>query len=432
MEQGDLDKKLERPLDTTHIQQQKQTRDLYLKTMEDQGFTLDNVNEFERLMKDDASLKQWMDEQLESGREELAVKEDEIAMKEADARDFAKIIADSREAIDYWDTPAEDVIGDDAKAIKQMIKENPVLATKIMEDGAVNEMVQSRLEEGQKLIEEMRERFYKLEEKFMKTVNERVDSLELPQKLENQIDKLQQVLRIGESTATFNQTAIKELEDRMGAKDDEIAEHKDQISSLETERLSILRSKEEELVKQTADNKVTRRLICALAGVSISSDFTDSMIECQTRSTALYDASAGMGISQPLPMPQMVFEEDGADLDPTSHAIRVWSAIRSGRVSFPDSQALFNVDTIRSELAGVYPWIRDALTLAISQMEPVPWTVAIFKKMLTLLQGIAYLGYLVLAFRMPGEEVQALTRQTESFLVAENLLQPGSILLSVF
>ncbi|KAL8849790.1 MAG: hypothetical protein Q9221_005273 [Calogaya cf. arnoldii] len=867
--------KLQRPLDTTHIKQQHHATRVYLMAMKDKGFNLSNVDEFERLMKDDASLKQWMDEQLESGKEELAVKEDEIAMKEADARDFAQTIADSSEAIDYWDTKAEDVIGDDAKAIKEMIKENPVLATKIMEDGAVNKIVQSRLEEGQKLIEEMSERFDKLEEKFMKTVNERVDSLELPQRLESYIDKLQQVLRIGESTATFNETAIKELEERIVAKDDEIVEYTDslkmyeqtcteqvtkietledsvtelkselsrlrlsaagdrtalvtskqqvndlktreseletdlsnstmEVSSLKrqlgdievdlrtskgnnttlrksiedkdkaldehrmeiqtlkqsaadtqrllddatqekldlsgrnkalteevgkhkeekldlygqnkaltdqvgeqkeklnevigdrdylsgqvdtyeqvafgkdqeieglketlastqkdkddltsqlaearsnaseaaqqakrelesvqqsnselqsvkddlTSQLTVARSraseaaqqakqriadlkgdlanvhrsnkelqsdkdkleeekealtseltetkseasqeiarvqqelevvlgdlaasqksttgvreekdkleeekraletrlaetesnasqdiarvqqelqvvigdlatkqksitgfeadkvnlekamaaletrlteeksdlenrlteeksdletrlikeksefsralqvKDGELAKKTADNEVTRQLVCALAGVSTGSDFTDSMVRCQTRSMAIYNASA-KETSQPLPMPHMVFEEDGANLDPTSHAIRFWSAVQSGRVAFPDSQALFNVDTIGSELAGVYPWILDSLTLAISQMEPVPWTVAIFKKMLTVLQGIAYLGYLVQALRIPGDEVQALTRQAENFLVAQNLLQAGSILQSVF
>ncbi|KAL8851502.1 MAG: hypothetical protein Q9221_003602 [Calogaya cf. arnoldii] len=93
-------------------------------------------------------------------------KENEIAMKKDDARHFAKAIAKSKEAILRCDDEtgpencksriyspselllhqilqAEKVIGDDAKAIKGVIKEDPVLATKILEDDTVKATVQS-------------------------------------------------------------------------------------------------------------------------------------------------------------------------------------------------------------------------------------------------------------------------------------------------
>ncbi|KAL8646123.1 MAG: hypothetical protein Q9226_007006 [Calogaya cf. arnoldii] len=256
---------------------------------------------------------------------------------------------------------------------------------------------------------------------------------------EQRMAALQEAERLADSVRLdikAREESVKAREDSVRAREASVQTREDNVNARE-ERINTRERKTATSgivrIVSEAEQKVKEAgLICALAGVSISSDFTDSMIECQTRSTAIYDASASMEISQPLPMPQMVFEENGANLDPTSHAVRFWSAVQSGRVSFPDSQALFNVDTIGSELAGVYPWIHDALTLAMSQMEPVPWTVATFKKMFTILQGIAYLGYLVLALQIPGEGVQALAQQAESFLVAENLLQPGSILLSVF
>ncbi|KAL8681719.1 MAG: hypothetical protein Q9186_002166 [Xanthomendoza sp. 1 TL-2023] len=193
--------------------------------------------------------------------------------------------------------------------------------------------------------------------------------------------------------------------------------------------LAQLEAKETELVAAHAELDAARQLIRAVAGINYDLDVTDSMIELQRQTASLYDTPGATGFVLTRSMPRMIFEQESYPiLDPVSHAIKFWIAMQSDRVSFVDSQALFNADIIDSNLAVVYSWVFHALTLSVLRMEHTYWPASLstFNKILTVLQGVAWLSYTAQTMSIPFDDVQELYRKIESYLTPS--LGRGSVL----
>ena len=130
-------------------------------------------------------------------------------------------------------------------------------------------------------------------------------------------------------------------------------------------------------------------------------------------------------------MPRMIFDdESGPEHTPLLHAIGFNIAIRRAKAPFQDSQALFNAPIIAVDYLA-HPFILDGLQVVAARVEEMDWPVEQinFRMILTMIQGIAYLGYLVKAMQIPSTDVELLSASVGA-IVSRKF--KGSILESVF
>lgn len=157
-----------------------------------------------------------------------------------------------------------------------------------------------------------------------------------------------------------------------------------------------------------------------------------TLIECQRLSTIHRNRPLGDDSSRQ--MPRMIFKRDGQTSDLVTHAINLSVAVRSGQMSFIDSQALFNSSIYQPYAAATYPFVIDALTVILATMKrpSLPVGHFDFRVILTVLHGTAFLNYLAQAMAVESfsRDVQTLNAEVEAHLA--DMLGKGSIIEIVF
>ncbi|KAI4218550.1 MAG: hypothetical protein L6R36_008895, partial [Xanthoria steineri] len=174
----------------------------------------------------------------------------------------------------------------------------------------------------------------------------------------------------------------------------------------------------------------SRLLLRAATRNMVPLDSIDSFFKLQSEFMAQRDALPGDSEPYGRPMPRMMFEPDGFQHAPVIHAINFNFALRTGKISFRDSQALFNAPTISADNC-VYPFVLEALDTAVAKIERLTWPVdkITVNAILTVIQGVAYLTYLAKAMQISGTDVETLGNKIQACLAQEC---QGSVLEAVF
>ncbi|CAO1606300.1 hypothetical protein XANCAGTX0491_009799 [Xanthoria calcicola] len=174
----------------------------------------------------------------------------------------------------------------------------------------------------------------------------------------------------------------------------------------------------------------SRLLLRAATHNMVPLDSVDSFFKLQSDFMAQRGASPGDSELYGRPMPRMMFEPNGFQHAPVIHAINFNFALRTGQISFRDSQALFSAPTISADNC-VYPFVLEALDTAVANNERLTWPVdkITFNAILTVIQGVAYLTYLAKAMQISGTEVETLNNRIQACLAQKC---QGSVLEPVF
>ena len=112
----------------------------------------------------------------------------------------------------------------------------------------------------------------------------------------------------------------------------------------------------------------SRLLLRAATRNMVPLDSVDSFFKLQSDFMAQRGALPGDSEPYGRPIPRMMFEPDGFQHAPVIHAINFNFALRTGKISFRDSQALFNAPTISADNC-VYPFVLEALDTAVANIE---------------------------------------------------------------
>lgn len=174
----------------------------------------------------------------------------------------------------------------------------------------------------------------------------------------------------------------------------------------------------------------SRLLLRAATRNMVPLDSVDSVFKLQSEFMAQRGALPGDSEPYGRPMPRMMFEPNGFQHAPVIHAINFNFALRTGKISFRDSQALFNAPTISAD-NGVYPFVLEALDTAVANIErsTSPVDKITFNAILTVIQGVAYLTYLAKAMQISGTDVETLGNRIQTCLAQKC---QGSALESIF
>ncbi|KAL8716799.1 MAG: hypothetical protein Q9225_005904 [Loekoesia sp. 1 TL-2023] len=129
----------------------------------------------------------------------------------------------------------------------------------------------------------------------------------------------------------------------------------------------------------------------------------------------------------------MFFVPDIAALDPITHAVNFWIAICSGdQFPFGDSQALFNAPIIGTESLAAYHWVFEALEKAIDSIPTWRMELTTLKKVLAVLQGIAWPCITARGMRSLLDDIQRLHNKIHGYLNGKDILGSESIIKMVF
>ncbi len=174
----------------------------------------------------------------------------------------------------------------------------------------------------------------------------------------------------------------------------------------------------------------SRLLLRAATRNMVPLDSADSFFKLQSEFMTQRDALPGDSEPYDRHMPRMMFEPNGFQHAPVIHAINFNFALRTGKISFRDSQALFNAPAISADNC-VYPFVLEALDTAVANIERLIWPVnqISFNAILTVIQGVAYLTYLAKAMQISGTDVETLGNRIQACLAQKC---QGSVLESVF
>ncbi|KAL9038786.1 MAG: hypothetical protein Q9180_002920 [Flavoplaca navasiana] len=645
---------IEKNMDPKLYKRQKEVAKEFIREMKQRGYSL-QTGDFRQALRDAGIRSRWIGEQIEKAKLELELKEEAIRMDEAEALDYAKSITAMEEEIAAWEVKQEDALDEDAESIKELIKERPRLAAKVLKDRTVEQMVEKGLQEFKKDLAFYEQRIDELEGIFQRAAMAKVDSMKLPDKLHQRAAKFDDLIAVtiaerdklhenlteahrqlneakqeavsketehadaiqarksqvkmvvgqnvklkGDLTSCVNQkgsldrevqnlrqqvqdlevTQSHLLEAARQASDDmlKLGEEKEDLKKkvaaldtlIESERpvaahqrsqantptliavqddltnarvehatafkavqdelffsrksLSQLKAeniniKEESLHQQRrieelqrklqscqdnlqASNQTLRRqadvfseekakldanwqarynaleelnhqLQRAAMGTSahrgedvantrydtslqtgpsevkrladryfhlellrtatsnmVPLETVESLIELQNRFLSQHGGLIGNDSSFDRCMPRMIFEAEGARAAPFVHAINFNIAMRDGKVSLQDGQAIFNSATIIVDDL-VYPFILDALETALPIVEHLSWPVNSigFRGILMIIQGVAFLNYLVQAMQISPTDVQLLCTRLEAYLTQKC---QGSVLETVF
>ncbi|KAL8904397.1 MAG: hypothetical protein Q9207_003292 [Kuettlingeria erythrocarpa] len=129
-------------------------------------------------------------------------------------------------------------------------------------------------------------------------------------------------------------------------------------------------------------------------------------------------------------LPRMHFERETASLDPLLHAMSFWTDAREDRPSFGNTQPLFNTRVIDASTEAAYPWIVAALGANLGSMSNWGSDQLAFNRILTVLQGIAYLNLVANGWQIPLDDVRRLLEQTRACLNRRS--DPELVIIMVF
>ncbi|KAI4101335.1 MAG: hypothetical protein LQ339_005133 [Xanthoria mediterranea] len=177
-------------------------------------------------------------------------------------------------------------------------------------------------------------------------------------------------------------------------------------------------------------HQASRLLLRAATRNMVPLDCVDSFFKLQSGFIAQRGAPPGDSEPYGRPMPRMMFEPNGFQHAQVIHAINFNFALRTGKISFRDSQALFNAPTISADNY-VYLFVLEALDTAVANIERLTWPVdnVTFNANLTVIQGVAYLTYLGKVMQISSTDVETLGNRIQACLAQK---RQGSVFESVF
>ncbi|KAL9037685.1 MAG: hypothetical protein Q9180_003583, partial [Flavoplaca navasiana] len=184
---------IEKNMDPKLYQRQKEVAEEFLREMRQQGYSL-QTGDFRQALRDAGIRSRWIREQVAKGKLELALKEEAIQMDEDEALDYSKSITAMEEEIAAWEVKEEDALDEDAKSIKELIKERPRLAAKVLKDRTVEQMVEKGIRDFMEYLASYEQRFDKLEGIFQRAAMARVDAMKLPAKLHQRAAKFDDLI----------------------------------------------------------------------------------------------------------------------------------------------------------------------------------------------------------------------------------------------
>ncbi|KAI4233381.1 MAG: hypothetical protein L6R40_007107 [Gallowayella cf. fulva] len=240
--------------DPKNITTQEDARDEYLAEMEKAGITMDQCNQFEKLLADEADLDQWFQDQIRAGLEELDLREEDIKMRREDAIPFLEDIQTYQDDIEEWDVKSEELLGENAKRILGMIKRNPRIASIILDDKEIRGIVHSGLAEEKDFLKAMRQHFEHLDTQLKKDVMEKVDAWQLPQKLQERVSDIRKLLTHANERRAERETTINKLMGELKALQDEAGTTKQNLEASQSE-VAALRDQLSALQQSTAADK---------------------------------------------------------------------------------------------------------------------------------------------------------------------------------
>ncbi|KAL8899162.1 MAG: hypothetical protein Q9207_006335 [Kuettlingeria erythrocarpa] len=250
-------------------------------------------------------------------------------------------------------------------------------------------------------------------------------------------DSLTEDLRVSKRETEDAHSETERLRQERNSVASELEASKEQLEQASTDREAV---DDAHAVEMTSANSLLGQYTSEVNGMSSFEDLSsfDAMVYCQKNWMSLRLEHDVSPVSEMVRrrMPKMMFVQDRTPLDPVTHAMNIWMAIRQHKPWFADSQALFNADLPVSHTAEVYHWVFDALDMASTNIRSEDATdqstVLDFKTALAILQGIAYIGYLARSIGVIVSPIQKLLDSFAESLRRLNFFGPGSVVESIF
>ncbi|KAL9037433.1 MAG: hypothetical protein Q9180_003717 [Flavoplaca navasiana] len=225
----------------------------------------------------------------------------------------------------------------------------------------------------------------------------------------------------------------KELSDLSKAKSQMEAEAKTRSNDLDKslqDSRSVINQMTSQLDGLKIRHQASRNLIWAATSDAVPVETVDGLVDLLSQFLSQHSEKVGSIEPFGRRMPRMVFDHDGPENTPMLHAINFNAAMHKGTVSFQDSQALFNAPIIAVDNLA-YPFVLDGLQVGVAKLKDLRWPVdpINFSVILTMIQGIAYLGYLVQFMQIPSTDVESLRAEMGAYVSRRF---QGSTLESVF
>ncbi|KAL8929020.1 MAG: hypothetical protein Q9208_001463 [Pyrenodesmia sp. 3 TL-2023] len=158
----------------------------------------------------------------------------------------------------------------------------------------------------------------------------------------------------------------------------------------------------------------------SVTGFSLDSDLVEDMIQLHIRSEGLRQVV--MDSESTIGLPRLSFVPDTTGTRPLIHAMAFWTNARADRLSFESTQALFNASRIGPNMAPLYPWVLAALQASLDCMPSWGDDLLAFKRILTTLQGIMFLGILAHKSGIATDAVRTLHATVETYLAGQNAI----------
>ncbi|KAI4180984.1 MAG: hypothetical protein L6R41_006894 [Letrouitia leprolyta] len=239
---------LEDALDPSYVAPQRDANAEYLAELSMSSADPD-TREFEALIRNEPERRKWFANQLERGKRQLAVREDEIEMNKETFDEFFATTAALRQSIEQWKVKEEDMenatLAENVRQIIRMLELKPSLAALIVKDANIQNIINERINHLEDRLENVVLHIDELDIAWGEKVMAKVDAWELPQKLDQQVKKFQELL-------SASQRQVEEITAERDRAVDENDQLQDLRENLKLREETILRQEGEIVQRKTA------------------------------------------------------------------------------------------------------------------------------------------------------------------------------------
>ncbi|KAI4176338.1 MAG: hypothetical protein LQ343_001077 [Gyalolechia ehrenbergii] len=259
---------LDDAFDPSHIQTQRDAAEEYFNEMKNSITNNPDTREFETLIKDQKRRAAWFEEQMQRGRNELSIVEEAIQMNDDQAAEFLSITELYRTEIEGWQRKKEEglaALEEDAQELIKLFQLRPQLAAVVIEDARLQDIIKEGLKRLESELDKAVDHIYGVEDALREVVMAKVDSWQLPQKLDEQIGKFQGLLDVSHARIEELEARAAEEQVQKEAKQEEIDRLTSQVTQLNNQvterdtRITAFESQVSELRAdcQTLENKIS-------------------------------------------------------------------------------------------------------------------------------------------------------------------------------
>ncbi|KAL9601445.1 MAG: hypothetical protein Q9219_002511 [cf. Caloplaca sp. 3 TL-2023] len=422
------------------------------EAMEQAGYQ--NIQDWAERLEDEPRRLALLEERKRRGKEELAVLKDQIELRREEYEEARVMDMQLAEYTRAWKVKEEsEELTRSEQAIVTLMQQQPSLAV-FIGDPRINEAVDKALDELKAEAAANKKRLFAFEEKFYQRVKTEVQD-DLQRKFDRAVEHIQTlVIEADRRTSEAKQQALereRKLQDTAATNEENQklqrdlnereARYQDLQNSMDRverdckelqDRVTKLDSKNKDTEQALQDQvSSTSHLLKVFVGSPVVPSLFRGMATCETKSLGFYDHASNNPFDRVNTLPRMLFVPGIPSVGPKLHAINFWLAAHDDRPCFGDTQALFNVRQLSTEMAVAYPWVLEALEREVQSIPGWGNGKLGFQRILTVLHGIAYLNLLAHAMQISLEDIERLCNGFQERLTGSDAFGSEPFILTV-